>query len=66
MQSTLSQNAVIQWRKQNNGEILLKSSGDWTLDTLKDTANTLDEISRTNRNVHIRWEVADVGRVDSA
>jgi len=66
MQSILSQNAVIQWRKQNNGEILLKSSGDWTLDTLKDTANTLDEISRTNRNVHIRWEVADVGRVDSA
>ena len=66
MQSTLSQNAEIQWRKQNNGEILVKSSGDWTLDTLKDTANTLDEISRTNRNVHIRWEVADVGRVDSA
>ena len=66
MQSIRTQNAVIQWRKQNNGEILLKSSGDWTLETLKDTANTLDEISRTNRNVHIRWEVADVGRVDSA
>lgn len=68
MQSTRSQNAAIQWRKQKNGDggILLKSSGDWTIDTLKDIAGALDEISRTNRNVSIRWEVSDVGRVDSA
>ncbi len=65
MQSTRSQKAEIQWRKQNNEEILLKSSGDWTINTLKDTAGILDNISRTNRNVHIRWEVSDVGRVDS-
>ena len=66
MRSTRSQNAVIKWRKQDNGDILLKSSGDWTIDSLKDTAGALDEISRANRNVSIRWEVSDVGRVDSA
>jgi len=68
MQSTRLQNAVIQRRKQGNGdeEILLTSSGDWTIHTLKDAAAGLDEIIRASRNVSIRWDVSEVGRVDSA
>jgi len=68
MKPTQSQKAVIQWSKQPNGAdgILIRSSGDWTIGTLKDAAGGLDEIIETCRNVSIRWDVSEVGRIDSA
>ena len=68
MQSTRSQKARIRRLKSPNGDgvILLKSSGDWTIDGLRDAAETLEDLSRTARNVSIQWDVSDVGRVDSA
>jgi phospholipid/cholesterol/gamma-HCH transport system permease protein len=68
MQSIQSQNAAIQWGNQPDGnrEILLRSSGDWTINTLKDAARELKKITGTSRNISIRWEVSEVGRVDSA
>ncbi len=68
MKPTQSQKAAIQWSKQPNGAdgILVRSSGDWTIGTLKDAAGVLDEIIETCRNVSIRWDVSEVGRVDSA
>ena len=46
--------------------IMLKSFGDWTIDALRDSAEILDQFSRTSRNVSIQWDVSDVGSVDSA
>ncbi len=68
MQPTRSQKAQIERLKSQDGEgvILLKSFGDWTIDALRDAADTLEKFSRVNRNVSIQWDVSDVGRVDSA
>jgi len=68
MQSTRSQKARIRRLKTPDGDgvILLKSFGDWTIDGLRDAAETLEDLSRTDRNVSIQWDVSDVGRVDSA
>jgi len=66
MQSTRSQKAQIRWLKSTDGVILLKSSGDWTIDALRDASGMLEKICRANRNVSIQWDVFDVGSVDSA
>jgi len=68
MQSTQSQQARIQRLHNESGDntVRLKSSGDWTIDTLHDAAEILDEITSTCRNVPILWDVSDTGRVDSA
>ncbi|MCK5508193.1 MAG: ABC transporter permease [Desulfobacterales bacterium] len=66
MQSTRSQKARIQWLKSTDGVILLKSSGDWTINALRDAAGILEQFSRANRNVSIQWDVFNVGKVDSA
>ncbi len=65
MQSTRSQKAEIQW-SQKDGVILLKSLGNWTIDGLRDVAETLERFSRVSRDVSIQWDVSGVGRVDSA
>ncbi|MEA1866957.1 MAG: MlaE family lipid ABC transporter permease subunit [Thermodesulfobacteriota bacterium] len=66
MQLTRSQKAQIQRLKSTDGVILLKSSGDWTIDALRDAAGMLEHFSRASRNVSIQWDVSGVGRVDSA
>jgi len=66
MQLIQSQKAQIRWLKSTDGVILLKSSGDWTIDALRDAAGMLEQFSREMRNVSIQWDVSDVGRVDSA
>jgi len=68
MQSTRSQKAKIQRLESQDGDgvILLKSSGAWTIDSLRDVSEMLEEFSRTSRNLSIQWDVSDVGRVDSA
>jgi len=66
MQLTQSQMARIQWLNKTDGVIKLKSSGDWTINTLRDVARILEQFSMENRNDSILWDVSDVGRVDSA
>ena len=66
MQLIQSQKALVRWLKSTDGVILLKSSGDWTIDALRDAAGMLEQFSREMRNVSIQWDVSDVGRVDSA
>jgi len=68
MQSNRSQKAQIRRIKSTDGDgvIMLKSFGDWTIDDLRDTAETLEQFSRASRNVSIQWDVSDVGSVDSA
>lgn len=66
MQLIQSQKAQIQRLKSTDGVILLKSSGDWTIDALRDAAGMLEHFSMASRNVSIQWDVSDVGRVDSA
>ena len=68
MQSTQPQKATIQklQRKNEEGAIRLKSSGDWTIDTLQDATEALREIANTCWNISILWDVSDTGRVDSA
>ena len=66
MQLTQSQMARIQWLNKTDGVIKLKSSGDWTINTLRDVARILERYSMENRNDSILWDVSDVGRVDSA
>lgn len=66
MQLIQSQKARIRLLKSTDEVILLKSSGDWTIDALRDAARTLEQFSRETRNVSIQWDVSDVGRVDSA
>lgn len=66
MQPTQSQMARIQWFNKTDGVIKLKSSGDWTINTLRDVTKILEQFSREHRNVSVHWYVSDVGRVDSA
>ena len=66
MQLIQSQKAQIQRLKSTDGVILLKSSGDWTIDALRDAAGMLEHFSMASRNVSIQWDVSDVGSVDSA
>jgi phospholipid/cholesterol/gamma-HCH transport system permease protein len=66
MQLIQSQKAQIQRLKSTDGIILLKSSGDWTIDALRDAAGMLEHFSMASRNVSIQWDVSDVRRVDSA
>jgi ABC-type transporter Mla MlaB component len=66
MQLIQSQKARIRWLKSTDGVILLKSSGDWTIDALQNAAGMLEQFSREMRNVSIQWDVSDVGSVDSA
>ena len=66
MQLIQSQKAQIRQLKSTDGVILLKSSGDWTIDALRDAAGMLEHFSMASRNVSIQWDVSDVGRVDSA
>jgi len=66
MQLIQSQKAQIRQLKSTDGVILLKSSGDWTIDVLRDAAGMLEHFSRTSRNVSIQWDLSHVGRVDSA
>ncbi len=66
MQLIQSQKAQIRRLKSTDGVILLKSSGDWTIDALRDAAGMLEHFSMASRNVSIQWDVSDVGRVDSA
>lgn len=58
-----SQKALVRWLKSTDGVILLKSSGDWTIDAL---CGMPEQFSREMCNVSIQWDVSDVGRVGSA
>jgi len=66
MQLTPPQTARIQRVTGTAGEVIFKSSGDWTIDALRDAAGMLEHFSKASRNVSIQWDVSDVGRVDSA
>lgn len=68
MHATHAQYATVERLPCENGErtVRLKSSGDWTMDTLHDAAVLLGELTDSCRNVTVRWDVTDTGRVDSA
>jgi len=58
--------ARLQWLKNTEGEIILKSSGDWTINTLQDASGILEQYSGASHNLSVQWDVSDVGRIDSA
>jgi phospholipid/cholesterol/gamma-HCH transport system permease protein len=66
IQTTESQKAQIKWVKSMDGIVILKSSGNWTNDLLRDAIKMLEQFSRVNHNISIHWDVSDVSRVDSA
>jgi phospholipid/cholesterol/gamma-HCH transport system permease protein len=68
MQTTATTPAQLdQLSNSHTGEgITLTSSGDWTIGTLHGIIAKLDAVARTSHSVVIQWDVAAVGRVDSA
>jgi len=60
------QMAEIQSLKSSDGIIMLKSSGNWTNEILREVDKTLDQFCRINNNVSIQWDVSEVEKVDSA
>jgi len=44
----------------------LNSSGDWIVEELAEAAGLLEQCSRKIKNMPVKWNVADMGRVDSA
>ncbi len=60
------QQAQIQKIDMTSGTVLFECLGDWTAGTLQDVTKFLQECSRALRNVSIQWNVAGVGKVDSA
>ncbi len=60
------QQAQIQKIDVKPGTVLFKCLGDWTAGTLQDVTRSLQEYSRALSNVAIQWNVAGVGKVDSA
>jgi phospholipid/cholesterol/gamma-HCH transport system permease protein len=60
------QQAQIQKIDVKPGTVLFKCLGDWTAGTLQDVTRSLQEYSKALRNVAIQWNVAGVGKVDSA
>lgn len=65
-QSTKIQNAKIEWTLHSNGSVLLKCLGDWETNSLDDVSKELEKFSRNNHSLTIKWDVSNVGRVDSS
>ncbi|MBW2187394.1 MAG: STAS domain-containing protein, partial [Deltaproteobacteria bacterium] len=68
MQTTATTPAQLdQLNNPHNGEVIsLSSSGDWTIGTLHDVIAKLKAVVRTTQGVAIQWDIAAVGRIDSA
>ncbi len=68
MQTTATTPAQLdQLNNPHNGEVIsLRSSGDWTIGTLHNVIAKLEAVTRTTQGIAIQWNVASVGRVDSA
>lgn len=66
MRITQSLEAQLQCVKNDDGIIMLNSSGDWTGDSLKNVTIALQQLSQTSRNKSIQWDVSKLGRIDSA
>ena len=43
----------------------LNSSGDWIVEELAEAAGILERFSRKIRSKSVKWNVADMGRVDA-
>ena len=49
-----------------NGTVIFKSLGDWTINSLKGVVKPLDEYVRAIRKTPIQWDVSGVQKIDSA
>jgi len=66
MQSPTAQNAKIERSQHSDGSVLLKSSGDWQTNSLGEISKILDKFCKTSHSLTIKWDVSNVGRVDSS
>ena len=62
----LQQQAHFQWQHKQDGTIDLKSTGDWTNDSLQQASKKLSQLSKKSHNQVIIWDVSKLNRVDSA
>ena len=49
-----------------NGTVIFKSVGDWTINSLKGVVKPLDEYVRAIAKTPIKWDVSGVQKIDSA
>ncbi len=66
MQPTRSNTAHIEWNQLSNDSVVLKSTGDWETNRIGDAAKMLEKFSRRSQNLAIKWDVSDIGVVDSS
>lgn len=60
------QHASIDQIAGENGTVIFKSLGDWTINSLKGVVKPLDEYVRAIAKTPIKWDVSGVQKIDSA
>lgn len=60
------QHARIDQIAGENGTVIFKSLGDWTINSLKGVVKPLDEYVRAIAKTPIKWDVSGVQKIDSA
>ncbi len=58
--------AEIHFYQNDDGSCVLKSIGDWTVDTIQNVVSQLDKLSQACRNNAVLWDMSGVGEIDSA
>ncbi len=66
MQKNQLPQALLKQVTQANGDILLKSSGEWTVDVLHDATVKLKKLIRKIQPVTVQWDISAVSHADSA
>ncbi len=63
----LKQAQLQQLKSQGDSQVVvLKSLGDWTVNSIGAASHTWGEFLKTYRQISIQWNVSSIGRVDSA
>ena len=68
MQAIQSKQAqLLQLKSQIDSQVVvLRSLGDWTVDSIGSVSHALDEFSKTHQATAMQWDISSIGRVDSA
>lgn len=64
--SLLADNAGIHVDHNTDGSYVVKSRGDWTVDTIGQVVKQLDAIIQHCQNCSVIWDMSEIGEVDSA
>ena len=51
---------------EEDGTVVFKSLGDWTVNNLQEAVQYLDEFASKARKTPIQWEVSSVDKIESA